>query len=417
MTMFWLVIGLIASICGIYAAATWPDLSGPPKYVWRYFYGRLWGRILMASLLYLTAFGLIFWWVGGKIEFLNEKTLPVENWDDRRSFGLGVSGFMLAWLAIIGAILSAARTKAMEDTNRETRINRLNERYENALKSIDGEGLSAIGAIETVKTVALQDESLLDETIRILCSYLNRNAQIDNLKTNTCSRHKQFYLHFQHALLALVELQRQRLKTADLAPNNFVVLVLLDLRMVRIPDQSAITGFHFGRCNFDRSLFSQSKLSSVLFVKCKMIDTIMTGVELKKAATNYAETELDDSEFDGAEISDVDFVGIASLAHGQMAKVRYDYRHPPKNFPCKLPDDHAPGQHGSKAARPILPTPWNHDEKRYLNLDEAIKFHRDTADEYRPRHSDGSFVRMVDPNEPNIVIPDSPLSPSDTPKP
>ena len=178
MTIFWLVIGLIASICGIYAAATWPDLSGPPKYVWRYFYGRLWGRILMASLAYVMAFGLIFWWVGGRIDFFNEKTLPIRHWDDRRSFGLGVSGFILAWLAIIGAILSAARTKAMEDTNRETKNNRLNERYENALKSIDGDGLSAIGAIENMKAVAMQDESLRDQIIKILIGYLQRHAKL-----------------------------------------------------------------------------------------------------------------------------------------------------------------------------------------------------------------------------------------------
>ena len=33
--------------------------------IWNYFYGRIWGRILMASLAYVAAFGLIFWWAGG----------------------------------------------------------------------------------------------------------------------------------------------------------------------------------------------------------------------------------------------------------------------------------------------------------------------------------------------------------------
>ena len=330
------------------------------------------------------------------IDFFNDKTLPVTNWEDRRSFGLGVSGFLLSWLAIIGAILSAARTQAMEDANQETKDKRLHERYENALKDIDGEGLSAIGAIETIKAVALLDQTLLKQTISILCSYLNRNAKIDDFKKITCSKHSELLLHYQHALLALVELQRQKLINDDLVLNNYITLDCLDFRDIEILDQDKVSGFYFGACNFDRAIFSRSKFAGVVFAFCTMTNTILSKVEFKKEETPYKNLRLYNSDFEGAIITDVDFKGIESLKYQQMSAAKYLCEFPPKNFPCRLRDDGTASQDGPQPARPILPPPWDHDKQQYWSMArwEAYKASEGAV---VPLDQEGNEVPIVEP--------------------
>ena len=377
--------------------------------IWNYFYGRIWGRILMASLAYAAAFGLIFWWAGGKIDFFNDKTLLIKTWEDRRSFSLGVSGFLLAWLAIIGAVLSAARTEAMEEANKatveanqETKTKRLHERYENALKTIDGNGLSAIGAIETIKAVALQDQSLLPQTISILCSYLNRNACIDEIETMTCSNHDNLFLHFQHALIALAELQRQRSGTEEQSFNNSIGLILLDLRRIRITDQSEISGIFFSSCNFKNASLSRNRFIGTHFNNCKMTDANFTNVGFNEAIIPFKESFLNDSEFEGTLISNVDFMRIERLGHRQMAKVRYECQHPPKNFPYRLTDAGAAGQKGSRALRPILPPPWDSNMEQYWDMARWERY-KASKDAVVPLDQQGNEVPIVDPSIPDKI--------------
>ena len=364
------------------------------------------GRIFLATLGLLLVILLVFWVTHIKFDLFKDASFKVTGWDDLRTLGWALSGVVATWLAIIGAILSAARTEAMEhaneattEANRETKNKRLHERYENALKSIDGEGLSAIGAIETIKAVALQDQTLLAQTINILCSYLNRNAQIDDFKKNTCSKRSELRLHYQHALLALVELQRQRLITDDLVLNNYISLYLLDFRGVKIQYQERVSGFYFAGCNFVGAVFSQSKFVGVTFTECMMTQTILTKVEFKKEETPYKKFVLKDSDFEGAIISDVDFKGIESLEYQQMSGAKYQCEYPPKNFPCRLSDDDAAGQYGPQPARPILPPPWDSDKQQYWSMARWEKY-KASEGAVVPLDQEGNEVPIVEPEVP-----------------
>ena len=388
------------------------------KAIWCYFYTRLWGRLVMASLLYLTAFGLISWWVGGKIDFLNETTLPVQNWDDRRSFGLGVSGFMLTWLAIIGAILSAARTKAMEDTNRETKNNRLNERYENALKSIDGDGLSAIGAIENMKAVAMQDESLRDQIIKILIGYLQRHAKIDDEATGTSSNSDLLRTHFEAALNAIIRLQEKRVATEGLRPEHFLWLNLLDLREVKIIPESQLISISFYDCNFESSFCSMVKFNNVTFRNCALDHSMFLNTSFMKSDATALYSQLESSTFEGTLISGLDLSAATRLERNQMARTKYLASLPPTNFPFFVSNELSLSQVTDQAPqRPVLPPPFDFTKNQYLSRDEALEFHRKTGDKHRPLNNNEEFVPIVDPDDPNIVILDGPSDLPDEPTP
>ena len=162
-------------------------------------------------------------------------------------------------------------------------------------------------------------------------------------------------------------------------------------------DQSEIAGIYFGGCNFEGAVFARSTFIGVYLHDCKMDPVNFTDVVFKKASTAYEKSKVKESEFDGTIVAKTDFSGIEDLGHRQMSGVQYDYRYPPKNFPCRLSDDDVAGQGGSqKTARPVLPPTWDYDKQQHWSMARWEKY-KASEGAVVPLDQEGNEVPIVEP--------------------
>ena len=104
----------------------------------------------MATVAYLVVIIGAYWVTYAKLELIKILPFQITNWDDLRTFGLGLSGIVAAWLAIVGYILSATRTKVMEDANRQQVDDHRQRLYMDALETLNRKkDYQKAGAIES----------------------------------------------------------------------------------------------------------------------------------------------------------------------------------------------------------------------------------------------------------------------------
>ena len=94
-------------------------------------------QMLLATLIFLMVIYTAYWFTHEKLELILIKPFKITNWNELRTFGLGLSGVVATWLAIIGAILSAARTKAMEEANQRQADAHNQKQYMDALETLN----------------------------------------------------------------------------------------------------------------------------------------------------------------------------------------------------------------------------------------------------------------------------------------
>lgn len=370
------------------------------KRIWQYLYTRLWCRILMTSLLYLTAFGLTFWWAGGKLNFFDEGTLPVKDWEDRRAFGLGVSGFILAWLAIIGAILSAARTKAMEDANRQQVDDHRQRLYIDALETLNRKrDYQKAGAIESLRKLGSQEDGeYRTQAIEILTAFIRSTARIADKNTERRLDPSGTALNLASALYALSDLLSEHgLKSMHLEKisSDFKNLDLSELVFAN-SNSNRLAHLNFYACNFSDSNFINQKISSVIFSDCDFTTASLYGTHFILDPSSSG-TEFIFAKFEGTIISNTNFEGVSYLSMLDLIGALYEFVKPPRNIPNNVED-------GFSIVQPLLPAPWEPLTGHYYSGDETRNFHYSTNDKYRPHYVDGSFVRIVDSISPELTI-------------
>jgi hypothetical protein len=110
--------------------------------------------------------------------------VAVTGWEDRRSLGLGFAGITAPLLAIIGYILSANRTAAMEEDNHIKKEDAKRRVFNEKIAALDDGGVTAIAAIFYIKESALADETYKDEALVALFQFVRHKTQFVDQNTN-----------------------------------------------------------------------------------------------------------------------------------------------------------------------------------------------------------------------------------------
>ncbi len=375
--------------------------------IWNYFYSRTWGRVLMASLAYIVAIGLIFWWAGSKINFFKEQTLSVENWEDRRSFGLGVSGILLSWLAIIGAILSAARTKAMEETNQRQADAHNQKLYMDALETLNkARDYQKAGAIEALRKLGCQEGGdYYTDAIEILKSFIRSTARIVDGKPNRRANPEDTALNLASALHALSDLLMATDPPFAVFETGFETFDDLDFTQLTFNSGKTLARIHFRKCCFHKCNFTRVKFQDLNFWKCNFDGSILSRVHFKPGDAGF-NISLDVSTFNDTWMHGTDFEHVYQIKPDQLRLVRYHGYSPPKNVPTIEIEENAAGEG-------ILPPPFIPDEENkeigsYLSIEETREFYSlnygEGGHSFRPRHQDRTPVPIAHPDDPTNVI-------------
>ena len=429
MVIFLLVVTLIVTLIAAYVTATWLDPRGPIKAAWNYFYGRIWGRVLMASLAYVVVFGLIFCWAGSKVDFFNDKTLPIKTWEDRRSFGLGVSGFLLSWLAIVGAILSAVRTKTMEEANRQQAVDHQQRLYMDALETLNRkQAYQKAGAIEALRRLGIQEDGeYRTHAIEILATFIRSTARIAN--QNVQSSHLKGRKHISPkseieeadegrridpsgtalnlatALHALSDLQMQRKTSHSFFEEDFLTFENLDFSHLTFTKGKTLSRIHFRKCSFFKCYFLSLKFKDTNFWACNFDESILSHAHFMPGDGGY-NINLKGSSFKDAYVHGTNFEHVHHIDTDQLRFARYYNSSPPKNVPIIRIGEDANGEG-------ILPPPFIPDEVdkeigSYLSIEETREFYSlnygKERHPFRPRHQDQTPVPIAHPDDPTNVI-------------
>lgn len=376
-------------------------------------------KILVATAFYIAFVAALFWWATNSIGFFNETTMQIASWEDRRSFGLGFAGLLAPWLAIIGYILSAARTKAVEDANRQQVDDHRQRLYMDALQTLNRKkDYQKAGAIESLRKLGRQEDGeYRTQVIEILTAFIRSTARIadrkiqspyfkrNEKKTGRRLNPSGTALNLASALHALSEIQ----STMEFPKNIFsfdehaVVFDDLDLSELDFMPKKSISRMYFSKCDF----------SGCKFMRVKFIDTNFWSCNFNKANLSDAHfaprpgglgIALLKSTFEDTYMHRTDFENVGGIDEGQLLRVRYSERDPPKNVPETT---------GSQAAG-ILPTPFIPDDAdsskgHYMSVGEtkqrhALGNHEKGTGPFRPLHKDGRPVPIIHPDDPDDVI-------------
>ena len=386
---------LVSDILGL--LAVWVTQA---KAIWCYFYTRLWGRIVMATVAYLVVIIGAYWVTYAKLELIKILPFQITNWDDLRTFGLGLSGIVAAWLAIVGYILSATRTKVMEDANRQQVDDHRQRLYMDALDTLNRKkDYQKAGAIESLRKLGRQEDGeYRTQVIEILTAFIRSTARIANQKTKRRLNPEGTALNLASALYALSDLLNQPTSFTMTVGHQSLDFKNLDLSELIFTKSTNISHLNFFDCDFSKSQFIDQTISSVTFARCDLTGTSFEGTFFRQDPSIFR-VIFAGSKIDGTVISNTDFEGTFGLLELDLLFTRYHFQKPPRS----LPRYYYKGDE-SRSDDIVLPPPMSLLTGDYLNYEETRKFHWDTDDEFRPRHSDGSFVRIVDPNNPTKVI-------------
>jgi hypothetical protein len=358
---------------------------------------RFLGRILLATVAYLIVVISFYWTVHKELELFAINPAKIKTWNDLRTFGLGLSGFIAVWLAIVGAILSAARTKAMEDANRQHVDDHRQRLYMDALGTLNRvQDYQKAGAIESLRKLGTQEDGEYStQAIEILTAFIRSTARIADKKTKQRLNPEGTALNIASALYALSDLLNQPTSFTMTVGHQSLDFKNLDLSELSFTKSNDLSNLNFLECKFFKSQFIDQKMSSISFVECDFTDASFRGTHFNGGSSSLVCFAF--SKFGGTVISDTDFAGVSDFDEFDLVGSLYDRHRPPRNVPYD--DENELGTND-----PVLPPPMKDWTNDYSSDIDTIEFHWDTDDEFRPRHSDGSFVRIVDPNDPTKVI-------------
>ena len=243
------------------------------------------GRIFLATLGLLLVILFVFWVTHIKFDLFNDASLKVTGWDDLRTLGWALSGAVATWLAIVGAILSAARTKAMADTARameETNRQKTDEHrqrlYIDALETLNRKkDYQKAGAIEALRKLGLQkDGEYRIHAIEILATFIRSTARIQNKETNRRENSDDTSLNLASALHALSDLQKQMDVSHSPLGEDFLIFEDLDLSHLRFNKGRTLSRIHFRKCSFFKCHFLGVKFQDTNFWDCNFDESVLS---------------------------------------------------------------------------------------------------------------------------------------------
>lgn len=89
----------------------------------------------------------------------------IKKWDDRRSFGFSIAGFIAGWINFLGLYYSAKLTRALDEDNRIKRNNSRQSNFLEAVKLLKDESPSVVsGAIEGLCKLGLEPDARYFQT-------------------------------------------------------------------------------------------------------------------------------------------------------------------------------------------------------------------------------------------------------------
>ena len=331
--------------------------------------------------------------------------MQITSWEDRRSAALGFAGLLAPWLAIIGYILSAARTKAMNDANRQQVDDHRQRLYMDALETLNRKrDYQKAGAIESLRKLGSQEDGeYRTQAIEILTAFIRSTARIADENTNQRLNSNGTALNLASAPHALSDLQSQMEMSLSPLDEGYIIFEDLDLSALTFTKGKSILGVNFRACNFSGCLFMNVTFSHTNFWVCNF----------NKAILNYSHftpqyggsgISFSKSTLDGTYIHFTDFEHVGPIEKDQFRKVRYDIHAPPKNVPKTT---------GGQAAG-VLPTPFVRDGAdpntgHYISVERtkqyyAVKDSENRTGPFRPLHKDGTPVPIIHPDFPDDVI-------------
>lgn len=369
--------------------------------LWRWF-TRQWtdgSRYFWPVFFMLAGYALIIW---GLYAAFGDDLKPFEDisitsWDDRRSLGFAVAGFLAPPLAAIGYFLSSRRTQAMQDGNDTQRSMQITTLFIESQNLINANGAAAVGAISVLVRLGMDNGDLRDacknQLIACLKTFARKNDDSHRLSGD------EFLPHIEAALNGLCALQNHLRDKGLQTPK--IELVNLDFSNVRLQSQSSMTSFTFKSC-----AFNLATLDKITFYRTDFLDCDFSGASLTfckfSLLSDGIHARLHGSVFTNTNISRTYFSGTLSFTREQLSKCRYFKHFPP--LCLKVPEYPIPEQN-IKLTKLVLPTPWElsgspskPDEGRYLTLREAEEFwSSDGNGSCRPSHQDGEPIEIIDP--------------------
>ena len=246
---------------------------------WRWF-ARQWtdgSRYFWPIFFMLAGYALIFW---GLYAAFGDDLKPFENisitsWDDRRSLGLAIAGFLAPPLAVIGYFLSSRRTQAMQKGNDVQSSMQVGTLFIDSQKLIDAKGVAAVGAISVLVRLVKENDDLRDACKNQLIACLKTFAR----KNDDGQRPDgdQFLPHIEAALFGICDLQSSsNPQFNDGRVSSWIVLSNLDFSNVRSRGHSSVSFITFGCCSFRNATLNHIKFPLTKFLNCDFSEAFLT---------------------------------------------------------------------------------------------------------------------------------------------
>jgi hypothetical protein len=329
--------------------------------------------ILFAVLGYVGGLGVLVWASYEPIALFDNATIT--GWEDRRSLGLGFAGIVAPLLAIIGFILSANRTRMMEQDShiKEQEAKRLV--FKEKIDALDEGGSTAMAAIFHIEQTGLTDKTYGNEAVYVLTQFVRNKTQFIDRDNWQRADPEKSTLPIAEAVSAISQLHKYY------PPNHDLIQFLsCDFSNIDFPFNMEMFCLNFASCNFNHSTIPRSTLRGVDFINCTFKNAILNYSDFARAGgrncvffrVNFSTLSISGIDFKNVEMDDV-------TGHDHA---RYNTVNPPFNLPVGT----------------TLPTPFENGV--HITLREAEDFWSQPGnDEHRPRDINGDLIKIVYPED------------------